>query len=157
MMKRLHNSSTECEVRQMPGFAIKFLAKGAVTDGAYDLMEAKGRKGAEPGLHYHKNEDEAFYMLEGEMMVQIGDDEYHVRAGDYIMLPRNIPHRQQFLTDTIHVLLMINPAGYEGYFRELTEPTQTFEAPPLPEGPPPQEMLQKMQEVNEKYAVTFVE
>ena len=43
-------------------------------------------------LHLHRNDDEAWYVLEGVLRVKMGDDEVEVRAGSAVMVPRGTPH-----------------------------------------------------------------
>lgn len=43
-------------------------------------------------LHRHTHEDEAFYLLDGTMTYRAGDDTYHLAAGDFLWLPRGLPH-----------------------------------------------------------------
>ena len=42
-------------------------------------------------LRVHKNADELWYVLEGEHIVQVGDDEFHVGPGDRVRAPRRSP------------------------------------------------------------------
>lgn len=151
-----HYSKSLESCRQMPGFTMNFVVDKSQTNGAYSIIEAKARKGGEPGLHYHEHEDEAFFMLEGEMMVVIGEKEYHVKPGDYIFLPRMIPHTQKFITETIHTILMISPAGLEEYFRAATLPAENFEIPPLSNEPPSEEMMQMMMKMNEQFGIKML-
>jgi mannose-6-phosphate isomerase-like protein (cupin superfamily) len=43
-------------------------------------------------LHVHHKDDEAWYVLEGALCVQVGDDEVEVPAGSGIMVPRGTTH-----------------------------------------------------------------
>ena len=43
-------------------------------------------------LHRHTNEDEAFYLLDGTMTYRAGDETYSLAEGDFIWLPRGMPH-----------------------------------------------------------------
>ena len=141
--------------RQMPGFLLNFIATKKETNGAFALIEGRARKGGEPSLHVHEHEDEAFYMLEGEMMVTIGEEEFHVKPGDFIFLPRQIPHTQKFLTETVHVLLFISPAGLEEYFWNLSAAAENFEIPALSTTPPTEEQMKIMMEMNAKYGISI--
>ncbi len=43
-------------------------------------------------LHLHRNDDEAWYVLEGRLCVKIGDEEVELRAGSGVLVPRGTPH-----------------------------------------------------------------
>src|SRR5215212_5717644 len=69
-----------------------FLATGGDTDNTFALIHCNFRKGFTPQPHYHKLEDESFYMLEGEIDFHVGDKKITAKAGEFIVLPKNIPH-----------------------------------------------------------------
>ena len=52
----------------VPGHKVTLKVVGADTDGAYSLLEIE-LVGDGPPQHIHKTEDEAFYVLEGEMVL----------------------------------------------------------------------------------------
>jgi Cupin domain len=66
-------------------------AVGADTGGAWALLE-QHTTGANPPLHLHEREDEAFYVLQGRMRVWIGDAEFEADAGSFVLAPRGVPH-----------------------------------------------------------------
>lgn len=71
-------------------------------------------------LHVHSKEDELFYILEGEHVVQRGETEFHVGPGDTVFLPRGVPHAQRRLVPGEGRLLVVcTPAGLEDFFRDL--------------------------------------
>src|SRR5580765_3355995 len=43
-------------------------------------------------LHLHRSDDEAWYVLEGTLVVQVGDQEVEARAGAAVFVPRGTPH-----------------------------------------------------------------
>jgi quercetin dioxygenase-like cupin family protein len=43
-------------------------------------------------MHIHDDEEEAFYILEGQLRVSCGEQTWTVGRGDFVMLPRGIPH-----------------------------------------------------------------
>ena len=43
-------------------------------------------------LHIHHSDDEAWYVLEGTLCVQVGDEEIEAHAGSGVYVPRNTPH-----------------------------------------------------------------
>jgi quercetin dioxygenase-like cupin family protein len=45
-----------------------------------------------PPLHVHDAIDEAWYLLEGELDVQVGEARHRVGAGSFLLVPRGVPH-----------------------------------------------------------------
>src|SRR3954467_7163057 len=82
-----------------------FLATAKETAGAFALIHCYFRKGFMAPAHYHKFEDESFYILEGEINFHVGDQKFRARAGEFIVLPKNIPHHFNLITETAKALL----------------------------------------------------
>jgi quercetin dioxygenase-like cupin family protein len=110
-----------------------FLATGQDTDNAYTLIHCFFRKGFTPPPHFHKNEVETFYVLEGTIDFQAGDQKIRAGAGELIVLPIGVPHCFNLVTDTAKALLLITPAGFETIFKEFGTPAKTLELPPIPD------------------------
>ena len=92
---------------------------GETTGGAFALFEEVPPLVDTP-LHVHENEDELFYALEGEHVVQVGDQEFQVRPGGLVFAPRRVPHAQRrVVPGEGRLLVLTSPAGFEGFFREL--------------------------------------
>lgn len=102
---------------------IKVSAKD--TDGALSVMEYTGFAKGGPPLHIHLNQDEIFYVLEGEHLFQLGDQQHHLTAGDTIFIPRNTPHAPAQLSEKGKCLFFLTPAGkMEDFFRALSKLSQ---------------------------------
>jgi quercetin dioxygenase-like cupin family protein len=89
------------------------------TNGGLAVFEQNGftPKGGPP-LHIHPNQDEFFYIIEGEYIFQVGDDKYDMKQGDTIFLPRNVQHAFAQLTEKGKVIVAYMPAGkMEDFFR----------------------------------------
>jgi len=121
-----------------------FLVTAKDTDGAFSLTHCFFRKGFTPPPHYHQLEDESFYVLEGEIDFLVGDKRFTAGAGEFVFLPRNVPHHFNLVTETAKALLHISPAGFEIFFQEFGRPAQTLELPPVPAINPRSEMFAKM-------------
>lgn len=105
------------------------------TNGNFSVFEQTGftPKGGPP-LHIHPNQDEYFYVLEGEYQFQVDQDKYYLRPGDTIFLPRNIQHAFIQLTEKARVLVSYSPAGKMESFFETTDSWTT---------PPGDELIKK--------------
>lgn len=70
----------------------------------------------------HENEDELFYVIEGEHVFRVGEDEFRAGPGSVFYAPRHVPHAHRRLVPrTGRFLTMVSPAECEGFFRELSE------------------------------------
>ena len=121
------------ETLWIAGDTYTFKAVGATTSGAFGLAEASIPPGSGPPCHTHGKEDEAFYVLAGGIRVTAGDDTYDLRAGDFIHLPRGVPHH--FVNphaDAARALILFAPAGLEDYFASIGQPAR----PGTPAPPP---------------------
>ncbi len=117
------------------GTLITLKATGKQTNGAYGLIEQKLPPGFAPPLHVHHNEDEAFYLLEGEASFTCGGQTVKAGPGSYIFFPRDIPHWFRIEgTEPARLLELNIPAGLEQFFVEVGEPARELTLPPA--GPP---------------------
>jgi quercetin dioxygenase-like cupin family protein len=111
------------EVIKLPGGDLLYIKVAtADTGGAMFMTEQPiARRGFGPPKHYHENEDEWFYCLAGEYVVEIGDQRFRLAAGDSVLGPRRVPHA--FVYDGPgpgRLLVGFTPAGrMEQFFRDL--------------------------------------
>jgi quercetin dioxygenase-like cupin family protein len=108
-------------------------ATAATTGGAYGLIEIEIPPGFGPPLHIHHREDEAFYVLDGELTVRCGDNTYTARGGSYAFLPRDVPHAFVVEGDRPVRMLNITSPGGEGFFKDAGRPA---DGPGLPNPSP---------------------
>ena len=117
----------EQRVLQVLGEAITVKIGSEQTDGRYAVIEEVSPVGGGPPLHVHRHEDELFYVLSGELELQLGDQRVRAKAGSTAYLPRDIPHTFRNVgTTPSKVLMVIIPARLVGFFDEvhaLTKPT----------------------------------
>jgi quercetin dioxygenase-like cupin family protein len=101
------------------GVTMLVRATAESTGGAFSMFEELPPMADTP-LHVHANEDELFYVLEGEHLFRVGNDEYRVGPGGLVFAPRGIPHSQRrAIPGQGRELVLTAPAGLEGFFREL--------------------------------------
>ena len=99
------------------------------------MIEGVGRKGNKPPPHIHHREDETFYIVEGEMTATVGGQEIKGSSGSVIFAPRGIVHSFEINSEQIRVLVLLTPAGLEGYFKECSVPAAAMTMPPPAEVP----------------------
>jgi len=133
---------------------VTIITSASETNGAFSLVKNVMRKGFEPPLHMHTKEDESNLILKGEILFTVGDKTIHAKAGDYIHLPKNVPHTFKLLSDTAETLLVITPGGFEEMFVECSRPALALELPPLGDKPT-KEFFEKIKNVSEALG-TFI-
>lgn len=92
-------------------------ASGASTGGSFTLIESRTSGGAP--LHVHTREDEFFYVLEGTLTVQLGDQTFEAGPRSFVFLPRSIPHQWDVVGDEATLLMMTAPAGLDSFLTEF--------------------------------------
>src|SRR5215470_7064734 len=65
---------------------------GADSEGRLCIYDTYRSTRGGPPLHYHREQDEWFFVREGEFVFRIGDDMFRLKAGDSVFGPRNVPH-----------------------------------------------------------------
>jgi uncharacterized cupin superfamily protein len=118
------------------------------------LIELVARKGNVPPPHIHHREDETFYVLEGELAVSVGGRTIKATPGTMVFLPRDVVHSFTINSDQARVLVLLTPAGAEGYFQECSVPAPAMMLPPAVETPYGE--IQKMVAVAQKFGIEFV-
>jgi len=100
------------------GFDASVKASRDSTGGNLSLIESHTRGGAP--WHIHTREDEYFYVIEGTIVVHVGEETYEAPPGSFVFLPRGIPHAWDVSGDGVATLLMITvPAMLEEFLKEF--------------------------------------
>ena len=100
------------------------------TAGAYSLVEDLAPKGMGAPLHRHQADDEAFYVLEGELTFWLGTDApVRAAAGSFVHIPGGTVHAFRVDSDTARFLIITTPR-HERFYRAIAEPAQTRGIPP---------------------------
>jgi quercetin dioxygenase-like cupin family protein len=124
------------------------------TGGAYSIHDntiPPGSPGPRP--HVHRHHEEAFYVLEGELTVQVGARRITAPAGSFVVVPRGAVHQPSNPgTEPTRVLLIFSPAGMERFFEEAAEGRMPLQAEP--EDPAVRERLAAF---TERYGYEFAE
>ena len=126
---------------------------GADTGGAYCLLDLCLAPGIGVPRHTHTREDEMYYVLSGELKVDVGDQSFLLRPGDTLLAPRNIPHQLKNTgIEENRYLLVFSPAGFENFI-DATAVTAPEGAPAPTE--PPQIAVQNVMELAASYGILF--
>ncbi|MCA9877887.1 MAG: quercetin 2,3-dioxygenase [Thermomicrobiales bacterium] len=99
------------------------------TAGAYSLIEDLAPKGVGTPLHRHREDDEAFYVLEGEMSFYLGHGEpIRACAGSFVHVPGGTVHAFRVESETARYLILTTPQ-HERFYRAIAEPAQARSIP----------------------------
>ena len=126
-------------------------ATGKETDGRYTLVEVLEPDSVEAPLHVHHNEDEAFWILEGELTFQIGEETIKASPGSFLFGPKDVPHRYTVDSGPARMLFLLSPAGFEELIYATSEPAQELTLPSPPEGPPSEAEMEQMGALARQY------
>ena len=118
------------------GMLAEVKASSADTGGRYAFVEMTAPAGLQVPLHVHHTEDEGFYVVEGSITVQLGDELIEVGAGEHAYGPHGIPHRFTVGPDGAHMLWILAPGGFEDFIEEVSVPAETPTVPPAHILPP---------------------
>jgi mannose-6-phosphate isomerase-like protein (cupin superfamily) len=99
------------------------------TGGALTVIDTWLTSAANPPMHVHHDEDEAFFLLEGEIEFFLGDSSRVAGPGDFVFGPRGVPHRFEVRSPQARMLVLGTPGGGEVFFQAMGEPAAT---PTLP-------------------------
>ena len=113
-----------------PDFQTQIHLRSAQSDGAVSVVElAASPEFGVPPLHHH-DFDEAFYVLEGEMTFQLGDELLTAGPGELVFAPRGSHHTLANLSGApARYLVVCTPAGFENRFAR-TAAERAGEEPP---------------------------
>src|SRR6476619_7227403 len=111
---------------------VRFMIDGSEAAERFSLVEhpMSARARAAP-LHLHTLEDEYSFVLEGRMGALLGDDVVEAGPGELVFKPRNQWHTFWNAGDEpCRILEIISPAGFEQFFRELSDMGGAIKADP---------------------------
>ena len=101
-------------------FRMSLKASGDDTSEAYSLLEADEPPNFGPPMHIHHDAAEAFYVISGEYLIFIEDEEFVCPAGSFVHIPAGIRHGFRVGSAPSRKLNIYAPAAMVGYFDELS-------------------------------------
>lgn len=126
-------------------------ATGKETDGQYFLLESIVPPGGGPPPHVQTKEEEAFYILEGEVTFYAEGKETLATKGTYLNIPKGVRHRfRNNSQSTARMLMLFSPAGIEKMFDEVGESEALY-------AKHPKGVIDALNEVGKRYGVEFFE
>lgn len=121
-------------IKPGPVETLRFKMTHEDTDGTFDYLIGEIGYAGGPPMHIHVNEHEVLHLLEGELVVQVGDERLEMSTGDVAFVPKGVPHSYTNLNEL--------PARAVGVFvpSGLARFLTAFAA--LPPGPPDQQQIE---------------
>jgi quercetin dioxygenase-like cupin family protein len=146
---RIHPAPGEGHSVWLVGDLITLKLTSEDTGGAFLMIEETSPPGGGPPPHVHRDEDEALYVLEGEVEFLLGEGTKPAGAGSCVYAPRGTLHTFKNVgTSPSRVLAVITPGGFEKFFLEAGEPAT--EGSSAPEGAPD---VGRIVEIGQKYGL----
>ena len=129
------------------------LLSGEDTGGAYCLLDLSVAPGLGVPRHTHTREDEALFVLSGELEATVGDKIFTLRAGETLIAPRNIPHQlRNPSTVANHYLIVFSPSGFEEFLKATSVPAPADAVAPTE---PPPVAVRNVFELAADYGIHF--
>src|SRR4051794_1386735 len=139
---------TEAPAYFFAGSLMKVHLTGAQTGGAFCLLEAISPPGHITPRHVHQHEDEAFFVLEGEIDVIVGDRTMTVRAGQSAFAPRGVPHQLQNKSGRpARGIVVTTSSGFAEFVAAAGIPAH--------EGPPPAPTPEQLMQTAERFGISL--
>jgi quercetin dioxygenase-like cupin family protein len=128
--------ASEGEALWFLGQLVTIKSSGESTAGRVGVTETLAPRGSGSPLHVHHNEDEWFYVIDGELTFWVGGQVITAPAGSFVYGPREVPHTFVVSSEQARFLLVVEPAGFEGFVRALGQPASELVIPPPATEPP---------------------
>ena len=136
------------------GNILTFKATSEDTGGQYTLVEVRVDAGIETPPHIHHRADEAFYIQEGELEFQLGDQIVIATPGTFLSSPKGRVRRfANKTTQRAKMLTWYTPAGIERLFAEVGV---AVDSPDAPSAPPSPEMIEQLLATAPKYGIEIL-
>ena len=141
------------EARWWFGMLAEIKATAADTGGQFTLVEITCGPNYQGIRHVHHREDEGFWIVEGDVTLDVGGTIIETHAGDYAFGPRDIPHVFNVGAAGCRMLFLFTPGGFEDLILATSEPAQSRVVPPPPTEPPD---IARMNEITARYGAEII-
>jgi quercetin dioxygenase-like cupin family protein len=104
---------------------------GEETEGRFSLLETLWAPALPAPLHVHRDADELYFVLNGELTVYLPRRVARGGAGAWVYCPRGVPHTYEVTSPTPARLLYVgSPVGFERFVAAAGEPARELTLPP---------------------------
>lgn len=144
-------ASEEGEALWFAGALMLLKASGDQTEGRFALVDQRVPGDYAVPLHVHHQDDEAWYVLEGQVTFYCGDDTHTVDSGSWVFAPKGVPHAFRVRSAGARLLTMSSPAGFADFVRAAGEPARERIVPP----PAPLD-VERLTELGQQYGIEII-
>jgi quercetin dioxygenase-like cupin family protein len=102
---------------------------GDATAGRFALLDHHGERGHGSPVHRHLADEETFFVLEGELRVEVDGEAHAAGAGAVAVLPRQLPHAFVVTSPQARWLTLHTPAGFDRFALDVGTPATMPEVP----------------------------
>ena len=114
-----------------------------LADDGYSLVDMLAPPGDQPPLHLHRDADEGFLVLEGEVSVWAGDRHVVLRPGEFASAPKGVPHTYRVTSEErARIIVTSSTDEFARFVQAYGEPAPRRELPPA--APPDVERLGRL-------------
>ena len=123
------------QARSHPGSFPAIKAGAADTGGLLTVADGMlGPRTTGPPLHVHYETDECLYVVEGHLLIQVGEERHDLGPGCFAWLPRQIPHTYANVSGSpVRAVSLCVPGGIEEFFAAQSAYFAELQGPPDPE------------------------
>lgn len=115
------------------GDVYALLARAEDTGGSLTVVHAIVPPGGGPPPHTHLHDDEAFFLIEGELDLTLGDESHRIGPGAFAFVPRGSLHAfKNATTAPVRMLFFTTPGGVDRVFTEAGAPLAPGAREPAP-------------------------
>lgn len=120
------------------------------------VLEHHAPHGDSPPLHVHRNEDEVFHVLEGELRLVADGQAVRASAGETLLAPKGVPHSYRVESaGGARWLTIMRGGDFEGFVRAFSRPAERSSLPD-PSGPPTPEQAEALAQACLRHGIELV-
>lgn len=118
------------------------------------VLESRAPRGDSPPLHVHQ-EDEIFHVLEGDLLLMLGDAKRRASAGQTVLAPKGVPHTYRVESDEARWLVVTARGDFERFVRSISRPAPGAELPE-PSGAPTEDEVAALAAASSAHGIELV-
>ena len=101
-----------------------FKADASNSAGRFDFITASFAPMTGPPLHLHREQDDSFYILEGALTIQVGEEVFDISPGDFLSVPPGVAHTFDNLHnggEPVRAINIMTPGGLLDMFDQMAD------------------------------------
>jgi quercetin dioxygenase-like cupin family protein len=134
--------------------SVRIRVAAADSPDGLSVIDSLAVEGDSPPLHVHSTEDELFHVLEGELRMRLGDDDFRLGPGGIALAPKGVAHTYRVESPQARWLCVTCRGGFERFVRELSRPAESDGLPPLV--PPTPAEMEQLTRIAKKHGIELV-